>query len=142
MYSLKNPNHLKRKENGNHKLCINNFFFFIFLTREKVCFYFENYTNAPLIKKSLKVECSVEACRTCRILEKYGWNKIQSCNYYQVFSLFSGKSTQQISSLYYSWSKKERIKPNPSKLSNHTFSFSKLHLDARNTLNLLFVRKM
>ena len=67
MYSFNNTNHSKRKENGNYNycLCINKFVFF---TRQIFCFHFPNYSNAPFIKKPLKVECTVEACRTCRIL--------------------------------------------------------------------------
>ena len=36
----------------------------IFLTRQIFCFYFQNCSNSPLIKNSLKVKCTVEACRT------------------------------------------------------------------------------
>ena len=70
MYSFGNADHSKWKEirNYNYCLCINNFF----LAHQIFCFHFQNCGNPLLIKKSLKVECRVEACRTCRILGNLG----------------------------------------------------------------------
>ena len=57
MYPSNNAHHSKHKENGNYNYCLFRSF----------CFYFQNCSSVPLIKKFLKVDFKVEASR---------WNKM------------------------------------------------------------------
>ena len=68
MYPSNNAHHSKHKENGNYNYCLFRLF----------CFYFQNCSSVPLIKKFLKVDCKVEACRTCRILQNVGGTKCKA----------------------------------------------------------------
>ena len=71
MYSFNNANHSKRKENGNYNYFSSVNLFFS-LTQQILCFHFPNSSNALLIKKYLKVECTVGSPRTYRILGNLG----------------------------------------------------------------------
>ena len=104
-------------------------------------FYFQNCSNTPLIRKSLKVEHTIEACGPFRILGNLGEIKYKGGISTKCPVSFLENQLNRHHLFIVLDLKKIRIKPDLSKLSNQPFSFSELH-HAKNLLNLLFVHKM
>ena len=103
-------------------------------------FYCQNCSNAPLIRKSLKVEHTIEALRPFRILGNLGEIKYKGGISTKCPVSFLENQLNRHLFIVLDL-KKIGIKPDPSKLSNQPFSFSELR-HAKNLLNLLFVHKM
>ena len=84
-------------------------------------FYCQNCSNAPLIRKSLKVEHTIEALRPFRILGNLG--EIKYKGGISTKCPVSFLENQQTSSLYCSWSKKNKYQTRSIKIVKSTIFF-------------------